>query len=888
MQGSDNEDEDDEDAGKGDDDEEKQKERKKKEQVAQWIQSVAAFNASNTDDGSLRAPPSPAGRPQSRSKPTLISIDEDGVEKMLDGGSFVSGPYVPRTGRGGGPGYDDNGNDDEENDEVSPEGRPEANPDWERQVADMPDEAAEIEAQQEAKSSKSGRKPDEASKPGDDGQSEMSAGDGGTEIDGQSVASGCSAHDEILVDFRRGRLLKKLILLIRGPSLMVPLNKFTKHSLLNILAIVVVHIIFFAIFMSQSTTRAGQLYTIFRHGQAIDRSQIVYYRALRTEHCLKLAAGGATMPETNICAKADNDPDFVMDDLQDAVEDYSTFHQDVFLGANGEVEKIIDPTARSLWNDDAMKVRLYYDTDPPSEREVEKGLWEVGNRLAYAGRELQVAYSQEPTSIGDSRAFYFVRENTPRAIFQNYVHSIDLISRFIHDDQGELSNAIIAFLIVESVVVLTLLHLYQLHLTVFVERARLGGMLAMVGLPIPVLKLMHKKPLMILEDDSDEEQEEEEGELGKRPRNKSEEEEDHAVAVKAAKDAARKSFAAEDDSKKLLAQGPTSHLGGSAAGSEAGDMVTYMPSSEVTSLTDKHRDHKNPFKLPKKLQYNSKSLFTSWGKIFKLMLPFFLWQLAVAIVWAVTVAMVEDVKGPIVSLALSMRVVYRFSHVRATAIALIVQDTDKGKDQWKEQLSTQVDHLASEYDALLYGGIPTSLEGTVFELEAPAIAFESQQFKSNFFQEKKCFRADKSKCLQPGHPFYEASQNGLDAMMRRMISELRLLVADNNSDVNYLNQRVDFLHQIGSNDITDGLQSTAELFTSHTSAKYDEVQSLQIALLVITLALAAMYIYFALWPYEKEVKREASHVAGLLSHTPAEMDIRRHLQGALKKACPWV
>eukprot|EP00983_Pelagomonas_calceolata_P022793 717583-Pelagomonas_calceolata.AAC.10 len=33
---------------------------------------------------------------------------------------------------------------------------------------------------------------DEASKPGDDGQSEMSAGDGGTEIDGQSVASGCS------------------------------------------------------------------------------------------------------------------------------------------------------------------------------------------------------------------------------------------------------------------------------------------------------------------------------------------------------------------------------------------------------------------------------------------------------------------------------------------------------------------------------------------------------------------------------------------------------------------------------------------------------------------------------------------------------------------------
>lgn len=54
-------------------------------------------------------------------------------------------------------------------------------------------------------------------------------------------------------------------------------------------------------------------------------------------------------------------------------------------------------------------------------------------------------------------------------------------------------------------------------------------------------------------------------------------------------------------------------------------------------------------------------------------LPFFLWQLAVLIVWAVTISLVEDVKGPIVSLALSMRVLYRFSHVRATAVTLIVQ-----------------------------------------------------------------------------------------------------------------------------------------------------------------------------------------------------------------------
>jgi hypothetical protein len=57
--------------------------------------------------------------------------------------------------------------------------------------------------------------------------------------------------------------------------------------------------------------------------------------------------------------------------------------------------------------------------------------------------------------------------------------------------------AVIAFLIVESVVLLTLLHLYQLKLLVAVECARLGGVLAMVGLPTPVLQLMHKKPLVV-------------------------------------------------------------------------------------------------------------------------------------------------------------------------------------------------------------------------------------------------------------------------------------------------------------------------------------------------------------------------------------------------------
>jgi len=44
---------------------------------------------------------------------------------------------------------------------------------------------------------------------------------------------------------------------------------------------------------------------------------------------------------------------------------------------------------------------------------------------------------------------------------------------------------------------------------------------------------------------------------------------------------------------------------------------------------------------------------------------------------------------------------------------------------------------------------------------------------------------------------------------------------------------------------------------AHTRVRrFDEVKDLHIALLVITIVLALLYIYYALWPYEKEVKHE--------------------------------
>jgi hypothetical protein len=50
-----------------------------------------------------------------------------------------------------------------------------------------------------------------------------------------------------MVDFRRGRLLKKLVRIARGPSLMYPLERLRKHSAAVLLAAVAIHVIVFAV-----------------------------------------------------------------------------------------------------------------------------------------------------------------------------------------------------------------------------------------------------------------------------------------------------------------------------------------------------------------------------------------------------------------------------------------------------------------------------------------------------------------------------------------------------------------------------------------------------------------------------------------------------------------
>lgn len=65
--------------------------------------------------------------------------------------------------------------------------------------------------------------------------------------------------------------------------------------------------------------------------------------------------------------------------------------------------------------------------------------------------------------------------------------------------------------------------------------------------------------------------------------------------------------------------------------------------------------------------------------------------------------------------------------------------------------------------------------------------------------------------------------------------------------------------------------------------RYEQVYMLHIILMVVTVVLVLWFYVLVVRPHVRKVRREAVAVAGLLSHTPREMDVVSHVRGVLRQ-----
>ncbi|KXZ46278.1 hypothetical protein GPECTOR_45g148 [Gonium pectorale] len=273
-----------------------------------------------------------------------------------------------------------------------------------------------------------------------------------------------------------------------------------------------------------------------------------------------------------------------------------------------------------------------------------------------------------------------------------------------------------------------------------------------------------------------------------------------------------------------------------------------------------------------RLCVNGKELLPSHTNMTKFMVPFALWELTLVVIFAVSFVRLQGMQAS--------HVIYRYTRVRMAALLLVssVGEPPDAMAARRALLTAELDNLHSEYDTLMYGGLAKTQAGSVFTHPVPASTFESASFASNFFREERCFRWDQSQCYTPDSPYYEVTHHGLDVMMRRILAEMSLLAEDADADVAYNGTRYTTMYMVGTKDLYEGLQSSAQLFVDFSIDRYSQIKLLHTVLLVITIVFFVLYGIFLLRPYGGAVEREAGRLAGLLSHVPAEMDVAGHVR----------
>ncbi|EFJ45814.1 hypothetical protein VOLCADRAFT_93917 [Volvox carteri f. nagariensis] len=724
----------------------------------------------------------------------------------------------------------------------------------------------------------------------DDGASQgRSSGAGGAFTDASSAMD-----VDLAADARRARLLKRLCKLFGGPQLTGPLLRMRVHTWLLLAAMLATHVVMYVILIGIIDRQFANVREVHRLALAADRGQLATIKAAAAEFCSRPGVAPVSVCEAPLTS--------TLSDLRAALDDLESYHQGTYLGSGSLPRKIKEPTAYYLWTSATGTYKAYFDTQPPTWVNETAGVWQLGNRFIATAREILYYGLKAGGQIADHRAFKFVIANGPWAVFAGYTAGLDYLVSYAWGEVEKVQRALIIMLAVEAAGVQLACIVYELVLLRTVEQVRSGGLLTSLAIPGPMLRVLASRPIVVVEDSDDEDGEEDDAaadgsmdmavpppgavllggampyDYSNATHHLSNQDVDPSLRFGPSGVVLPSSETHRPDSGISAGFGPTITNGRSGGdGMPTGGRRGFSAGGGGSS-TGVVRSSRGG-----RLHVNGKELVPSYRNTIKFMIPLLLWEVALIALGAVSFIQLNGMQGPLASLNMASHVIYRYTRVRMTAFLLVT--SGPGTSQmafYRNVLQTELVNLQSEYDTLMYGGLSITQAGSVFQKAVPASTFESSSFAGNFFTEERCFRWDQSKCYTPDSPYYEVTHHGLDVMLRRIISEMTLLASDDDLDTVYNSTRYNTMYMIGTKDLYEGLQSSAQLFVDFSISRYNSIKVLQTILLAITVVFFLSYALLLLRPYTASVEREAMRLAGLLSHVPAEMDVTSHVRQVLR------
>ncbi|KAG2482499.1 hypothetical protein HYH03_018574 [Edaphochlamys debaryana] len=722
--------------------------------------------------------------------------------------------------------------------------------------------------------------PDQA-EAGDDKASES----GESSADGSQAASAYSATtdqtdaNEAMIDARRGRLLKALHKTVLGPSLAAPLDRLRVTSFACIAVMLIVHIVGYVIIKQLTAAEHRNVYLVHRQAMAMDRSQLIVVRAILGTFCER----ANVTAKVSVCS---NPLSFTMEKLYTNIALMEQYHQSVYLGLSETATAKPEETVYNLYTQPRLKYSVYLDTSPPQVLTAQAGAWVLGNRFIAAAREALFLVPKMLDEYKWHRSYSFLLTNGLGPLFVGYSEALDYLVSTAWDSILVLRTDLVILLIVEALVVQLLCTGYLLFLVHRLERARIRGFLAMLGLPGPILRQLSSVDVKII-DDSSEDDDDDASEAG---------EEQEARTATAKLQAPRLAGAGglelalvapvlptEAPPKRVATKESKSGEAGGQPAEESGDELRTKGEAPVL-VQESKKARAAATKGAARWRINGKVLVPSHSTMLKFGVPFFVWNVALITLFAISLVLLNGLQAPLASLNMASRVTYRYTRIRAIGAAFVTQDSKEERDVWRPMLARELALFESEYDALMYGGFPASMLDSTFQQEVPAGTFQSSEFAQNFFRLKACMRYEKELCLQPGHEYYEATHNGLDVMVRRTITELRLLYLDADEDVAYNNARYSYIAVVAGADLYEGLQQATELFLTYMISRYEQVTQLHTILLIVACVFTVAYFALLLYPQLGKAKRDATWQGSLLSLAPPEFDVRAHVRGVFRRA----
>ncbi|GLI62827.1 hypothetical protein VaNZ11_005578, partial [Volvox africanus] len=738
-------------------------------------------------------------------------------------------------------------------------------------------------------------------------------------------------------DARKARLLKRLYKLFSGPQLMTSLLRMRYHTWLLLAVMLIAHVVMYVILTSLINRQFSNIREVHRLALAADRCQLATVKAVITEFCTRAGIEPVSICEVPLTT--------TILDLNSALDDLEVYHQTTYLGSETVPRKVKEPTAYYLWTSPTGVYKAYFDTQPSMWVNGTAGVWQMGNRFIATAREILYWGRQLKGRIEQLRAFKFVMANGPWGVFNGYTRSLDYLVNYAWEEVSQVQKSLIIMLAIEAAGVQLACIVYELVLLRTVERIRTGSLLTSLAIPGAMLRVMAGRPLVIIEDSDDEDGDDDDaaaegtgagkgvstggggsgggGKAGDGSGSYDSDEEDFfqgnmaKVTAAAAGNATRRYRRMSMD---MVVPPPGAVLLGGTMPFDAGSSASpYYPSQHVPNRGADSYIHFGPgtpseraapvdlgstggsgaagMLLPArrfstvgvrssrggKLHVNGKELLPSYRNMFMFMIPLLMWEVTLIVMGAVSYMRLEGMQGPLASLNMASHVIYRYTRVRAFALLLVSSERNSSDlTFYRGVLQSELTNLQSEYDTLMYGGLSITQAGKVFQKPVPASTFESSSFSNNFFRQERCFRWDQSQCYTPDSPYYEVTHHGLDVMLRRIISEMELLAADDDADATYNGTRYTTMYMVGTKDLYEGLQSSAQLFVDFSISRYNSIKLLQTILLVVTIVFFLSYALLLLRPYTAAVEREAMRLAGLMSHVPAEMDVTAHVRQVLR------